>query len=71
MVLAENRVLRRIPGPQRKWQEVGEDCTMRSFITSTLNLPHYGDQLRGDEIGVACSTHRRDAKCTQYFGWKT
>jgi len=23
------------------------------------------------EIGVACSTHGRDEKCIQYFGWKS
>jgi hypothetical protein len=33
----ENRMLRRIFGPKRKWQEVGEECIMRSFITSTLH----------------------------------
>jgi hypothetical protein len=32
----ENRVLRRIFGPKRKWQEAG-DCIMRSFITCTLH----------------------------------
>jgi hypothetical protein len=29
--ISENRVLRRIFGPKRrKWQEVGEDCIIRS-----------------------------------------
>jgi len=33
----ENRMLRRIFGPKgRKWQEAGEDCIMRSFITYKL-----------------------------------
>jgi hypothetical protein len=34
----ENRVLRRIFGPEREneW-ETGEDCIMRSFITCTLH----------------------------------
>jgi hypothetical protein len=31
------RVLRRIFGPQRKWQEPGEDCIVRSFITCILH----------------------------------
>jgi hypothetical protein len=31
----ENRVLRRIVGPKRN--EVGGNCTMRSFITCTLH----------------------------------
>jgi hypothetical protein len=29
----ENRVLRRIYLRRRKWQEAGEDCIMRSFVT--------------------------------------
>jgi hypothetical protein len=33
----ENRVLRRIFGPKRKWQEAGEDCIMRSFVTCALH----------------------------------
>jgi hypothetical protein len=33
----ENRVLRRIFGPKRvKWQEAGENCIMKSFVTCTL-----------------------------------
>jgi hypothetical protein len=33
----ENRELRRIYGPKRKWRDAGEDCIMRSFITWTLH----------------------------------
>jgi hypothetical protein len=40
-------VLRRILGPERWWQEDGEDCIMRSFITCTL-------QVKGDEFGGTC-----------------
>jgi len=29
----ENRMLRRIFGRERKWQEAVEDCIMRSFVT--------------------------------------
>jgi hypothetical protein len=33
----ENRVPRRIFGPKRnEWEESGENCIMRSFITCTL-----------------------------------
>jgi hypothetical protein len=32
-----NRVLRRIFGYKRKWQEAGEHCVMRSFISCTLH----------------------------------
>jgi hypothetical protein len=34
--VSENRELRRIFGSKRKWQEAGEDCIMRRFITCTL-----------------------------------
>jgi hypothetical protein len=34
--VSENRVLRRIFEPGMKWQEAGEDCIMRSFVTCTL-----------------------------------
>jgi hypothetical protein len=33
----ENRMLRRVFGPKRKWQEAIEDCIMRSFITCMLH----------------------------------
>jgi len=32
---------------------------------------YYGDQIEEGEVGGACSTHGRDDKCIQYFGWKT
>jgi hypothetical protein len=36
--LSENRVLRRVFGPEReKVAEAGEDCMMRIFITFTLH----------------------------------
>jgi hypothetical protein len=34
----ENRELRRIFGPKRKWQEAGKDYIMRSSITCTLHM---------------------------------
>jgi len=39
----ENMDLRR-----RKWQEVGEDCIMRSFITCTVHMNCLGDQIKKD-----------------------
>jgi hypothetical protein len=50
----ENRVLRRIFGPKRKWQEVGEDCIMRSFMTCTLQQILLGRSSHGglDERGM-------------------
>jgi hypothetical protein len=36
---------------ERKWQDAGEDCIMRSFITCMLQ------QVKEDETGGACSMH--------------
>jgi hypothetical protein len=33
----ENKMLKRIFGPKRKKQEVGENCIMRSFMNCTLS----------------------------------
>jgi len=59
----ENRVLMSIFGP-KKWREAGEDCIMRSFITSTFMFHQiwvlFGDQVKKCEIGRACSTYERN-----------
>jgi hypothetical protein len=48
----------------------GEDFVMRSLITwGTLYQILLGDQVKKNETGGACSTHERDEKCVQYFGW--
>jgi len=33
----ENRIQKKIFGPKRKWQEAGEDCITRKFLTCTLH----------------------------------
>jgi hypothetical protein len=43
---------------EKKLQEAGEDCTMISFITCTLNQILLGDKVKGNEVGRSCSTHR-------------
>jgi len=45
----------------RKWQEAGEDCIMRSFMTCTL---HQGDQIKDDEMDGACRMCGRYDKYT-------
>jgi hypothetical protein len=52
----------------RKWQEAGEHCIMRSFITCTL---HKIFQIKEYEMGGTCSTYGRDEKCIQIVGRKT
>jgi hypothetical protein len=55
----------------RKWQEAGEDCTMRNFITYTLHQIVSCDQIIEDEMGRACSFHGRDEMCVQNLAGKT
>jgi hypothetical protein len=40
--VSENRMLRRIYGPKRKFWEAGEDGIMRSFITCMLHQILFG-----------------------------
>jgi hypothetical protein len=56
----ENRVFRIFePGGGGRWQEAGEDCIMRGFITY---------QVKEDEVGGACRTNRIDEKCIKSIG---
>jgi hypothetical protein len=56
----------------RKWRENGEDCIIRSFIT-TLRFANYyeGDKIKKGEMGGQCSMHGIDEKCIQNFRRKT
>jgi len=59
-------VRRRTVGPRgRTWQEAGEDCMMRSFITYMML------QVKEDEMGGGCNTDGKDEKCIQYFDQET
>jgi hypothetical protein len=73
--LTENRALRGISGPKkgRKGQEDGDKYIFRSFIICRPNLTrhYYGNQIKGNELDGACSTHGRDEKCAQNFSQKT
>jgi hypothetical protein len=46
---------------ERKWQEAGEDCIMRSFITCTLHKI-LGYQNKEGEMDRTCSIHGREVK---------
>jgi hypothetical protein len=35
--VSENREMRRMFGPKRKWQEAGEDCLMRRSVICMLH----------------------------------
>jgi hypothetical protein len=45
----------------REWQEAGEDCIMRNFITCTLHQNIIRVlQVKEDKMEGACSMHGRD-----------
>jgi hypothetical protein len=44
---------------------------MRSFILVSFTKYYQGDQIKEDDMGRPCSTHGRDEKCIQNFGWVT
>jgi hypothetical protein len=68
----ENRVLKKYSDLRTtKWQEVGENCIMRSCIICTLHLILLGWSNQKDETGGACSAHGEDEKSTQNSGWKS
>jgi hypothetical protein len=65
MRMFDHRVLRRILDLRdRKWQEVGENYIMKSFIVVPFTQ---GDQVKENEIGGVCSTYRRNEKLIQNF----
>jgi hypothetical protein len=62
-------VLRRIFGPRRGKVTGG---LIRSHNVELHNLyASPNDQIKKNEIGGAYSTHGRDEKCIQKFGWKS
>jgi hypothetical protein len=61
----ENRVRRRIFGPER--EEVAGGWRRPHNVQFTK---YYGDQLKEDEMGGTYSTHGRDAKSINSFDRK-
>jgi hypothetical protein len=54
----ENRALRRnLDRGEMKWQEAGESCIMRSFVTCTLRQYNQNGQVKKDEMGRPCMTN--------------
>jgi len=67
----ENRVLRRVFGPEReKWREAEEDCISGASQLVCFTKYYYSDQIKKDKIGRKCSMHERAKICIQYFGPK-
>jgi hypothetical protein len=64
----ENRVLRRIFGPETyEVTEVGGNFVKRSFIICTLHQIILRCKIKESEMGGACGTNGRDEKCTHIF----
>jgi hypothetical protein len=66
----ENRVLRRIFGPKRdevtgEWRKLHNE-ELHNFYSS----PNIIRQVKANEVGGACGTHRRGEKSVQGFGRK-
>jgi hypothetical protein len=53
-----------------KRQAAGENCIMRSFITCMYSSPSKNDQVKKDEMGVACSTNLEKRNASGYW-WKS
>jgi hypothetical protein len=64
----ENRVLRRIFGPKRKWREAGEDYIMRSLITCMFHQILLGQA--GRQAGRPCDKLGRGKERMQNIGRK-
>jgi hypothetical protein len=70
--VSEDRVLRRIFGPER--EEVGTDW--RSLHNEKIHNLYASPNIimvieKKNEMGGACRMHGKDDKCVQYFRWKT
>jgi hypothetical protein len=72
-MVCENRVLRRIFGPEREevaggWRRLHNEELHNLYTSSYISGII---KLRRMRWGETCSTHGRGEKCLQYFGWKT
>jgi hypothetical protein len=68
----ENRVLRKVSGPNR--DEVtgsGEDYITMSFMVSTPQQTILGDQIKKNKMDGVCSKYGREERCMQVFGGKS
>jgi hypothetical protein len=66
----ENRVLRRMFGPKRD-EVTGEWRKLHNKELHNLySSPDVVRQVKGNEVGGACGTHRRGEKSVQGFGGK-
>ena len=49
-------------------------CQKTDTFSNKFRLPpkyYFGDQIKNNEVGRACSTYGREGKCTQGYGGET
>jgi hypothetical protein len=51
----------------RKWQEAGEDCIIRTFVTSIIHQMWLRLSTMGNEMGKTWSTSGKGEKCVENF----
>jgi hypothetical protein len=61
----DNRVLRRIFGPKRE-----ESGSWRKLHNDELHNLYYSPNIKENEVGGTCGTHRGGKRCLQDFGWE-
>lgn len=53
---------------EKKEQENGETCTVKSFTSFTPHCYYSGDQTKQDKMVGACDTYGREVKCIDLVG---
>jgi hypothetical protein len=54
-----------------KYEKAGENCILKTFIMCISRQILLELSKQEDEMGRACSKHKREQKCIQSFGRKT
>jgi hypothetical protein len=71
MRVFENRVIRRISGPEKDEVTGGWRKLHNEELHNLYSSPNIiSDQINEDEMGVVCSTHGGGEKRVQNSGWK-
>jgi hypothetical protein len=66
----ESHVLRRIFGPNREEVTGGYRKLLIEDLHNLYSTKYYDQQIKKDEMGVACSVHGTDEKCIQSLSYE-